>query len=994
MTLEKVSIESNFPIFKYGNRTFLIDDTLKDNTILFNILDILDNGFNFIPCCHSNFQSIIFNTIKNFDSKFYNFNANLFYSKNNSKSFSTSINKCKESQCISNRLNNIKSINNIPILKESLEFRFKFISELHEHLSNDKHKFNLKFHEILALKEFLRSKPFSIIEADKNVGACIISNELKDRLTLDSLNDSNTYLKLDYNPISNSISFINSELKKLNENKFLSNSFYKKLLVKDSAKLGAYRIMLKLHKSKFGIRPIVNCKNNITSKLCLFIDLLLKPLVRETESFLQDSQHLLQICEKIDLEAGDYYLYSCDFESLYTNIDLSLAMDLILDTLIENDIIDNNYNIFAVKTILNLIFTQNFFTYNGEHYSQVKGIAMGAICGPSIANIVVYKLEKSWLYIHKPLIYKRYIDDIFIVTKKPLNKIEFSKQFKRLKLRNVGNMDRYSLIKYKDKDNYEFKLIVKYIMFNKSNMLSFLNDEISTNSNFDKNYEFQKLIEYSYIPTNFSSIEKEEFINNFFVDFHIYKSRFIFYNYYETNTNFIYSNELFIYFKNEQLKKRFVVFPSSSHTISELTDLHTSYKFIFNKSNSSYNKPSFTLYSFLSLKETKNMNAEILKPNVSRIEFNRITSGSKKKINDLKLQIKNENIEIFLSQNFINCDIKCVYFTVSLKDYFNFNKDFKIISGEYNLNINIYYVKSYKNTVTYCLNIKDALKVSDLDTNFFEYTQVFSFTSNHRDISNLDYDENLSYFVKILPVKEIFYNKINLIGEEPKLIYSPSKLIFEVRIERVATELILFEMNNIKNYGLLYIRNSLFPVYFLDYTIEDAIKKSFKIENFLDFNIIELNFISFSYNSIKPGIANNNLFGHINSFIINEPGSLNYGKTRITKIISCDRSQIFMIIRTDFREFKNEQNSEIVFSMYETKAIFIINKFCFDNFINKNISILSYDGKKEDLPLSNNFFTINILNSKSITFNFEDSSGKIIISVNSIFNKETKNYKK
>ncbi len=73
------------------------------------------------------------------------FNANLYYSKNNSKSFSPSFNKCKESQCISNRLNNIKSIINIPILKESLEFRFKFISELHEHLSNDKHKFNLNF---------------------------------------------------------------------------------------------------------------------------------------------------------------------------------------------------------------------------------------------------------------------------------------------------------------------------------------------------------------------------------------------------------------------------------------------------------------------------------------------------------------------------------------------------------------------------------------------------------------------------------------------------------------------------------------------------------------------------------------------------------------------------------------------------------------------------------------------------------------------------------
>ena len=60
-------------------------------------------------------------------------------------------------------------------------------------------------------------------------------------------------------------------------------------------------------------------------------------------------------------------------------------------------------------------------TYNGEYYSQVKGIAMEVICDPYIAYIVVYKLEKSWLVILKPLMYKRYIDDIFIVTKNRKN---------------------------------------------------------------------------------------------------------------------------------------------------------------------------------------------------------------------------------------------------------------------------------------------------------------------------------------------------------------------------------------------------------------------------------------------------------------------------------------------------------------------------------------------------------------------------------------------
>ena len=58
----------------------------------------------------------------------------------------------------------------------------------------------------------------------------------------------------------------------------------------------------------------------------------------------------------------------------------------------------------------------NIFSFNGVYYRQTLGIAMGSACGPSIANIFVYIYEKKWLYIHKPIIYYRFIDDIFMVT--------------------------------------------------------------------------------------------------------------------------------------------------------------------------------------------------------------------------------------------------------------------------------------------------------------------------------------------------------------------------------------------------------------------------------------------------------------------------------------------------------------------------------------------------------------------------------------------------
>ena len=50
----------------------------------------------------------------------------------------------------------------------------------------------------------------------------------------------------------------------------------------------------KLQKSKFEIRPIINCKQHPTSNICQFIELFLGPYVKNFESYIQDSQNLMQ----------------------------------------------------------------------------------------------------------------------------------------------------------------------------------------------------------------------------------------------------------------------------------------------------------------------------------------------------------------------------------------------------------------------------------------------------------------------------------------------------------------------------------------------------------------------------------------------------------------------------------------------------------------------------------------------------------------------------
>ena len=58
-----------------------------------------------------------------------------------------------------------------------------------------------------------------------------------------------------------------------------------------------------------------------------------------------------------------------------------------------------------------------YFEFNGDHYLQVGGTAMGTALAPNYANIFMDKFETRALenYPLKPLLWKRFIDDIFMV---------------------------------------------------------------------------------------------------------------------------------------------------------------------------------------------------------------------------------------------------------------------------------------------------------------------------------------------------------------------------------------------------------------------------------------------------------------------------------------------------------------------------------------------------------------------------------------------------
>lgn len=356
-----------------------------------------------------------------------------------SQSFETKVQGCQDFNCFLKRLKQHNSKNstsnfskNIKLQYETINFRFELLKHF-----RDAHftiKPNLSFEQLQTIKQFKSEKPFIITECDKNIGSAIISRETYSTLASNLLNDDKIYEVIPFDPLQNCVNSISNSLSNLLKTNNISKKLYSVLLPKN-CKLGSFRLLPKLHKNKFSCRPIINCRNHPSSNLALFLELILKPLVLNSFSYLKDSQNLIQTTHSLTLP-HDAFLHSCDFESLYTNINSHQCIEL-LTNYVNVNIKCEHFSSLAFKNILELSLFNNYFVFDYTYFLQKSGIPMGIICGPTLANLFLSILEEKWLVIHRPIFYKRYIDDIFIISTFKLNSTHFQNFFSNLQLNIV-----------------------------------------------------------------------------------------------------------------------------------------------------------------------------------------------------------------------------------------------------------------------------------------------------------------------------------------------------------------------------------------------------------------------------------------------------------------------------------------------------------------------------------------------------------------------------
>ncbi len=451
---DKLKINNDVNIYKISNNVFCYDKIDMDEKYLKNISNLLDKGTKFVPYLINNDFEFYSNFYKDIDNALVKFNFSIFTEKiknkekekqiiinENNLNFSTTdtvqIEDNTNKTLIKKSKRNV-NYSNIPTQIETNELRNQLFKEINLIGRNKSIRNNLNHEEIETLNHFCLNKPFKVLRCDKNVGTIIISNENENKLANKILNDKNMYKKTDTDQTQNIINIINEKINNLLINDHISKDIFNKLIINDPDKFkcGNLKIQPKIHKKDFGIRQIISCINHPTSILCETIHNMINPFVKSVKHILKDSQQLIQETNNIHFTSDKVFLYSCDFESLYSNIKPADAIPKICNFLYyETDILrKNKIDYIGIKEILEMIFKYSNFKYNDEHYMQLNGIPMGCICGPSIANLYVYLLEREWLNKHQNIIYYRFIDDIFIASTYEINLDEFKQNFGYLKL--------------------------------------------------------------------------------------------------------------------------------------------------------------------------------------------------------------------------------------------------------------------------------------------------------------------------------------------------------------------------------------------------------------------------------------------------------------------------------------------------------------------------------------------------------------------------------
>ena len=150
-----------------------------------------------------------------------------------------------------------------------------------------------------------------------------------------------------------------------------------------------------------------------TERISKFVDYHLCPLVRTIPSYIKDTTDFLMKVQSLTNLPSNTLLVTLDVSSLYTNIPHEEGIAACTEALNTRE--TQSPPTADLAELISQILNKNALIFGEQHYLQIHGTAMGTRMAPSYANLFMAQLERKLLdnASMKPLIWWRYIDDIF-----------------------------------------------------------------------------------------------------------------------------------------------------------------------------------------------------------------------------------------------------------------------------------------------------------------------------------------------------------------------------------------------------------------------------------------------------------------------------------------------------------------------------------------------------------------------------------------------------
>ena len=270
-----------------------------------------------------------------------------------------------------------------------------------------------------AIKELLNNHTIIIKPADKGAAVVVMNREDYLKEGYRQLSDPLFYRALVEDPTEQYRIEVNNLLEDMKQNGEIDENTQSYLSNK-TCSTSEFYMLPKLHKGQTPCpgRPIISANGSPTEKISQFVDHFLNPPTQKLKSYVRDTTHLLQKLDSIGVLPPGCILATLDVSSLYTNIPNQGGIEAAQNTLNESrplpGVKPTNASLIAM---LELVLKRNNFQFNGKNYLQTGGTAMGTKLAPSYAINFMGTLEESFVYTYtlQPLLYLRYIDDIFII---------------------------------------------------------------------------------------------------------------------------------------------------------------------------------------------------------------------------------------------------------------------------------------------------------------------------------------------------------------------------------------------------------------------------------------------------------------------------------------------------------------------------------------------------------------------------------------------------